>query len=362
MNSKLSSLQAGRGIAALMVLLFHLEDITKTYHPTSVLSHAFDTGFSGVDFFFVLSGFLIMYVHIHDLSQPSRILRYIYKRFVRLYPIYWLLCVGIIPLALLLSARIHSGSRLTPSILGYSLLLFPHQGKRLIDVTWTLEYEVTFYALFIFFMLSKKLGSIVFGLWGCTVLYVFFLGKQGIDAHGIPNIHPFALAFLLNMHCIEFFFGIFVALLIRNGFTFRRPAAALLLSFAAVFVFMVADTLHGYSNSHNALTSACYAMLASLIILFSVLVEQRQNLRLPAALHMLGSASYLIYLSQLPLISVARAVVARVSLLQSLPAGILLLLLITATLTPALLLHRLVEQPMLAWLSPKRALQSSAGS
>ena len=51
---------------------------------------AFNFGYAGVEFFFVLSGFIMVLVHRRDFGQPSKALVFMRKRVVRIYPIYWL--------------------------------------------------------------------------------------------------------------------------------------------------------------------------------------------------------------------------------------------------------------------------------
>jgi peptidoglycan/LPS O-acetylase OafA/YrhL len=44
-------------------------------------------------FFFILSGFIITSVHWQDVGNARRLPGYIFKRFVRVYPIYWIVFV-----------------------------------------------------------------------------------------------------------------------------------------------------------------------------------------------------------------------------------------------------------------------------
>lgn len=72
----LDGLQVIRGIAALAVVLFHEQELTS-FGPHAVSNNWFTAlfkfGYAGVDIFFVLSGFLIVYVHYGDIGRPSRI-------------------------------------------------------------------------------------------------------------------------------------------------------------------------------------------------------------------------------------------------------------------------------------------------
>src|SRR5947209_3437989 len=141
MNKQFDSLQVGRGFAALIVILFHARLIATKIAPLSRFEQIFSFGSSGVDFFFVLSGFLICYVHLNDIGHPTSLWRYVRKRFTRIYPPYWVLCGLLAPWYLLIPSLVaHQGARGWPVILK-SLALLPQNGTRIVGVTWSLEYE-----------------------------------------------------------------------------------------------------------------------------------------------------------------------------------------------------------------------------
>ena len=96
----LQTLQAGRALAAISVAAFHLS-ITmgvERYGGVPVFQEFTQHGSRGVDFFFVLSGFIILFAHVGDIDKPRAWGEYIYRRFVRLFPIYWLYTAGFVAL------------------------------------------------------------------------------------------------------------------------------------------------------------------------------------------------------------------------------------------------------------------------
>ena len=95
-------IQAGRGIAAMMVVLFHIgaSFAAQKYFHEPLFAQIFRFGSSGVEFFFVLSGFIIYFAHRKDFSQPQRLGRFLLRRALRLYPTYWLLLLGVSAVAL----------------------------------------------------------------------------------------------------------------------------------------------------------------------------------------------------------------------------------------------------------------------
>lgn len=140
-----------RGVAALLVFFVHFSALLGSYaEPQSALQWA--TGFagslgnSGVDIFFIISGFL-MYGIV--MSRPTPFLTYLGRRAKRLYPVY--IVVFLIYVAI--SYFVPSLSRIPPSrgaALGYivaNLAMLPGMFaiKPLITVAWSLSYEWFFY-------------------------------------------------------------------------------------------------------------------------------------------------------------------------------------------------------------------------
>ncbi len=100
MNLKL--IQSFRGFAAMAVVAFHtsIGMADPRYFGQPVLTWLTWKMNLGVDFFFVLSGFIIALAHNNDLGQPKQIIGYFKKRLIRIYPIYWVYLTMFCALAL----------------------------------------------------------------------------------------------------------------------------------------------------------------------------------------------------------------------------------------------------------------------
>ena len=97
----IAPLTAMRGLAALWVMAFHI-DVSLFYRDMGALLPRDQTGllskgYLWVDFFFILSGFIIAHVYAEDLSVP----RYLRARFARIYPLH-LFCLGLVILIALI--------------------------------------------------------------------------------------------------------------------------------------------------------------------------------------------------------------------------------------------------------------------
>lgn len=101
---KLPSLTGVRGVAALWVLLFHLQQYGDAFGLAAIKGWpVLRTGWAGVDLFFVLSGFILMLVHERDFPRlawaPAA--RFAWLRFFRVYPLATVVLLLILLLTLL---------------------------------------------------------------------------------------------------------------------------------------------------------------------------------------------------------------------------------------------------------------------
>ncbi|MEH2273518.1 MAG: acyltransferase [Nostoc sp.] len=89
MYNQINSLTSLRGIAALVVVHhFSYYTLPKTGSTLSVYSDFFQNGYLWVDFFFILSGFIMTHVYIGDFSlrvNSSNYHSYLFSRFARIY-------------------------------------------------------------------------------------------------------------------------------------------------------------------------------------------------------------------------------------------------------------------------------------
>lgn len=88
-----------RFFAALYVVLYHSGSQFATTRPEipGFVKTFLLNGYVGVTFFFVLSGFILHYTYRGSFTQPGRLRRFAVARFARIYPVYLIATLAMIP-------------------------------------------------------------------------------------------------------------------------------------------------------------------------------------------------------------------------------------------------------------------------
>lgn len=333
-REKLLGIQAGRGVAALLVALYHgSRMITLPQYAGSVpVGNFFEFGHAGVDFFFVLSGFIIYFVHHRDIGAPYRLPSYLWRRITRIYPIYWVVTFALLGIRLISPA---GGHELSVGYLVQSLLLVPQERDPLLGVAWTLQHEVLFYLVFATAIAARWLGGVLFSSWMLLTLLAFLFP--------VPD-SPFVEFFLSPFH-LQFVMGIGAAhMVLRGGVASPRTlAVAGCLGFLAVG--MAEDA--GWIALNGWAGRLLYGSAAMCLLVGLATAEQRNLVRVGRVGTFAGAASYSLYLVHTIAIGLAARVIQIAGGFRLLPDWLALIAVVCAALAVAGLLHRFVERPML---------------
>lgn len=346
----LRTLQIGRGLAAIGVVLFHLNNSmwgVDKYFPQA-LSPLLGFGNAGVQFFFVLSGFIIAHVHGGDVGMPARLRRFAAKRFVRVYPTYWVVLVLMLA-ALFAAPALGSADERDLGRILASVLLLPVQHEPVLSVAWTLEHEVLFYIVFGVCIANVRIGVALLAIWQLASLGHVLSG--GGDS-------PWRV--LVSANNLLFVFGIAAAHLHR---TWRCPAPGLVaLAGAAVFLGTGVHQVLASQPWRTDIAIIAFGLGSALAILGACSYERAHGLRAPRVLDAIGDASYSIYLVHLPLLSVYAKALFATGLAAWLPQPVTLVVMLAALVGSGLLFSRVVEMPLIALLSARRGRpQHAAG-
>jgi len=318
-----------------MVVLHHaalyIEQVRYFGHPA--LSPWFGLGRTGVDFFFVLSGFVIFHVHRKDIGMTGRAAAYAWRRFVRVYPPYWVVTAGMIAI-LLIVPGISFDIPVTGKSIALSLALWPHETGPILDVAWTLQHEVLFYAVFLLALIHRT-GVLLLALWIAGSLLANVL--VGFDSS--------AVRFIFSIYNVEFFFGMACAVLFR--FVSSRLGLILIVVGIAMLVATgIADLGTPLDEAHDVRWRLLYGSGYALVILGLSGAEVSGRLSVPPFAIFLGTASYAIYLLHTPAIWIIGKSVATIQIDRyfSIP-GLFIVIAATATAS-GVLFHKAVEVPL----------------
>jgi peptidoglycan/LPS O-acetylase OafA/YrhL len=322
------SLQLYRGVAAFLVVLFHsTPELQRTFFKS-----AFVAGYTGVQFFFVLSGFIIYFIHSRDLSHPERIKTYLLKRFIRVYPIYWILLA--VALALIFASPEFAGShkRTLPVILK-SFFLFPQKEWPVIDASWTLCYEIVFYGLFALAMWLGKRFAIGFSILWTIAIVVFNSAVQ----------LQFPYSFVFNPLNLYFILGTISAHIVM---TWKIERAWIYIGIGTVMFFGAGAYISATHTQTPLLAEAICGVASFFLIIGGAGLESFKNVKIPAAFLIIGNSSYSLYLSHGFTIKAYRVIIGKLGIAEILPPLLNALLMIALCVIVGIIVFRYLEIPV----------------
>ena len=344
----LYSIQAYRGIAVLLVVLFHGTYKVEHNYGIEPFFGVFNYGFSGVHLFFVLSGFIILTAHMKDIGIPKRLFWYFKRRLIRIYPIYWLIFF-------FLGGWKFISVNIDLETFFLNAFLFTAGTKLVIAVSWTMLYEIIFYIIFAVLIINKKLGTIAIAVWFISILLNW-------NNPGFVFLHHFNLLFI---------FGMLAATLRLKIMHFDSGIYSLIskISFSLGILVFLGTSIY-YSNLNVSLTSwpahpvtiVGFGLASVLLVLGSASPEVEAAFKRHNILRLIGDASYSIYLVHLwslkALFNLVRSLTERATGIalddgmgQSLlVSDILLSFIVIFSVLVGIIVHLKVEQPLLLFL------------
>ncbi len=285
---KLRSLELGRFLAASIVAIAHLLLFinARAATPADQLFGGVEApGALGVQYFFVLSGFVMMSAHYRDFGRWRSVPKFWWRRACRIYPMYWLaLAIPIYYLYGMMTPHFSFG------LLSLEPLTFPE----FISPAWSLRYEIAFYIMF-GLCLAPWFGKpllicwvvAVFCLWGpfasLTHLEAVLFGPAVIQGH------------FLSFFEMYFFDGLLTGWLFMKFAPGRGVALATLILGVAAFGLSLPliDWGRAYGSPH---VLAFVGLELGATMLGLAWLESHGTLRIARICGFLGALSYPLYL------------------------------------------------------------------
>jgi exopolysaccharide production protein ExoZ len=332
MPHQINSIQYLRGIAAIIIVFRHLSDRTDKYHIVAPGLNGFDIGIWGVDLFFVISGFVMVYITKSDQLNFRQVLNFWQRRYLRISPMYYLMT----GLMLIVAIFAPNTTELKPSFEHTikSLLYIPsHKKSPVLGVGWTLNYEMYFYFIFgLTLLLPKKYqtSTMVIGLFGSFLFGLIYPGEN---------------AFILqitNPLLIEFLFGY----LIGKCFCAEKewpPFLAVILLVISCISIIYAD----FKNIDRELRLLIYGIPSAGLVSSLIALEAQNILKFKNKLFLLaGEVSYSLYLVHILVIAAYGKLVMKFSLYENVNGYVLFFFDFVVCFLTATLISKAIEQPL----------------
>jgi peptidoglycan/LPS O-acetylase OafA/YrhL len=264
-----------RGLAALAVVLKHFGGHLNVLE-ISWLNEVFSFGHFGVDVFFVISGFVI----VNTLEKNTA--HFFYKRFLRLYPVYWLSLI--ITTGFLISSdkvKLYDIEFYKMFFMNISMFQSFFGIENIDGLYWTLGVELKWYIL-MFIMFQTK-HPVMFLIILNSVLFLYQIERLSIPFENIAN--DYFIGNYINL----FTLGV---LLYKSKNNVGSKNKHVLVKLSYVFVSIL--QAYFYIKHGDSFGLVILFLLGS--ILFFSRLFQNENIKQSKILFWLGNISYPLYL------------------------------------------------------------------
>ncbi|MDK7596307.1 acyltransferase [Serratia ureilytica] len=273
-NRNIIPIQWLRAVAVTLVVCWHV--MVKAHVLNITTSDYFYIGNSGVDLFFVISGFIMAYTAQRNANGVEFILR----RIIRILPLYWLISIFALLVYLYNPSMVNSNSPHTTLINSFTLIPIENYAM-LVDVGWTLRYEFIFYLILsLSFMSGKTMGLVI-----CSIIMII-LPTIGL----IVNSNEFYFTFITNPLLIEFSLGI-IAFYASSNSIIQKNHNAIIISGLTLLVLI---------ELYAPFINRCfkYGVPMMLVLIGARNIKIHENI-FSKILCIVGNASYSIYLTHM---------------------------------------------------------------
>lgn len=281
--------QVWRALAAFIVVAGHANfESLALAQKTGWAFHFFPYPPSvGVEIFFVISGFVIVFASRKLIGAPGGWKPFIVRRLIRIVPLYWFYTTLILALVLLLPQYFETA---TPEFwhLLQSYFFIPHirpggdAVRPFLSLGWTLNYEMYFYLVFAALMFLKpgRLALALSVFFPVSVVIGLLVPESGV-----------IFKFWFQPFVLEFLTGALIGFAYLKNIRLPRasfwPLTAL--GFALLFSLFL-------PHPESLLSNALQYLAAAILVMAGVLPRGAEHAEPPKILTTLGDSSYSLYL------------------------------------------------------------------
>ena len=351
-----------RGIAAVMVVIFHLfEPLSGGDHAKQIINH----GYLAVDFFFALSGFVIGYAYDDRWGKMS-LGGFFKRRLIRLHPMIIMgMIIGAIGFYFAASPTVFPSISQTPVakmllvlLIGFTLLPVPSaldirgwgEMHPLNGPAWSLFFE--YIGNLLYALLFRRFPNIILALFvlaaGAALVHLAVTSANG-DVIGGWSIEPSQFRIGITRLCYPFFAGLLLSRLIKPAQIKHAFLWCSVLLIAVLSVPRVGDATQLWMN--GLYDAGTILLVFPLIVYLGASGELKPGM-ITTSCRLLGNLSYPLYIIHYPLIYIYTAWVADHSITLSTAWPVMIGVLL-ASITIAYACLKWYDIPVRKWLTKK---------
>ena len=336
-HERLASIQILRAAAAMGVVFAHLTESYRAVFNAKDVVWDFYYGNFGVDLFFVISGFVMVYASEALFGQPGASRKFVIRRLIRIVPLYWI-ATSYALWNLLNVTGFNLPAATWKSIFGsYFFLPFPFPtGGPLLIVGWTLNYEMFFYLIFAIAVFFDRIRAVLVAT--AALLVCVLVGQCWGD-----SLSTFWKSFT-NPLMLEFVIGMWIAMAFSFGIRISQMLSALLILAAFAMICCLPS-----SGAQDVARAVRWGGGFSLIVIAVAFAKASARSSFWKPLVLMGEASYAIYLTHwFVMMSPPHALVSAFEpTAHPIPYSIAI---VTATTLVGIVAYLAVEKPIIALL------------
>jgi len=298
MVKRIDEIQLLRGVAALMVCLFHLKGLlnSSTSHFGTTF---FGGGGMGVSLFFIISGFIMVYITRKSDGSKLYVKNFMIKRLIRIIPLYYIMVLfwvfaydthlDYFHKDYLTLVKTFCFVPIFDSPLGAAYGMPP------LKVGWSLNYEIFFYFIFGISLFMKRFRYIMlFIAFFVLVILVPLIFAGYVTFNPFVNYHFKLLYFLMitNPIMLYFIMGVALGLLYNSTFCIRQKWLQIVLLALSIGLYLIL-----YFRVSSVIYTFFGGLFTCSFLVFGFLFfNKERSLKVPTLFVYLGDMSYSLYL------------------------------------------------------------------
>lgn len=295
-SGHIPALDGIRGLGVILVLIFHYGSSTMALGLGTSVLRVTGIGWSGVDLFFVLSGFLITGLLYDAKGRQNYFKNFYARRTLRIFPLYYFAAIVVIILAVITGYGILGGSNPVWVLLYVgNFQMAINGGGSILDHFWSLAIEEQFYLIWPMIVLSLSRGKLM--LVALAMIVISPLVRTLLVLNDAPDLGVYVLT-PARMDGLAM--GALIALFVRGprGIAPLVPWAWRLGAVSAAAFLVIVVVRRDFSTSDPVILTAGISLLTimySSLLVLSLTFRPLQSVMEMPVMGWFGKYSYGLY-------------------------------------------------------------------